>query len=54
MMLFEPHEPDDRPPLHSKTFEREREREREMGLLFFCGSAAALVGVIYLLSFLGD
>jgi len=29
MMLFEPHEPDDRPPLHSKTFERERERERD-------------------------
>ena len=52
MTLFEPHKPDDRPPLHSKTFERERERER--GLLFFCGSAAALIGVIYLLSFLGD
>jgi hypothetical protein len=48
MTLFEPSEPDDRLPLHSKAF------EREMGLLFFCGSAAALIGVIYLLSFLGD
>jgi hypothetical protein len=48
MSLFEPKEPDDRPPLHSKAF------ETEMGLLFFCGSAAALIGVIYLLSFLGD
>jgi hypothetical protein len=46
--LFEPSPPDDRPPLHSKTF------EREMGVVFFLGTAAALVGVIYLLSFLGD
>jgi phosphoglycerate dehydrogenase-like enzyme len=26
----------------------------EMGLVFFCGSAAALIGFIYLLGFLGD
>jgi len=48
MTLFEPSPPDERPPLHSKVF------EREMGVLFFLGTAAALVGVIYLLSFLGD
>jgi hypothetical protein len=48
MTLFEPSPPDDRPLPHSKNF------EREMGLVFFCGSAAALIGVIYLLSFLGD
>jgi len=47
MTLFEPSPPDDRQPLHSKTF------EREMGLVF-CGPAAALIGFIYLLSFLGD
>ena len=43
MTLFEPSEPDDRPPLHSKTF------ERVMGVVTFVGAAAALVGVIYLL-----
>jgi hypothetical protein len=48
MTLFEPSPPDDRPPLHSKAF------DREMGLLFICGSVAAIIGVIYLLSFLGD
>jgi hypothetical protein len=48
MTLFEPSPPDDRPPLHTKAFERER------GVVFFLGAAAALVGVIYLLSFLGD
>jgi len=48
MTLFEPSPPDDRPPLHSKVF------EREMGLVFLLGAAAALVGVVYLLSFLGD
>jgi hypothetical protein len=48
MTLFEPSEPDGRPPLHSKVV------EREMGVAFFLGAAAALVGVIYLLSFLGD
>jgi hypothetical protein len=48
MTLFEPSPPDDRPPLHSKAV------EREMGVVFFLGAAAALVGVIYLLSFLGD
>jgi hypothetical protein len=43
MTLLEPSEPDDRPPLHSKAF------EREMGVVFFLGAAAALVVVIYLL-----
>ena len=47
-MLFEPNEPDNRPPIHSKAY------ERGMGLLFFLGAAAALLAVIYLLSFLGD
>jgi hypothetical protein len=46
--LFEPSKPDDRPHLHSKR------SEREMGVAFFLGAAAALVAVIYLLSFLGD
>ena len=44
MTLFEPSEPDDRPPLHSKAF------VREMGVVFFLGAAAAVVAVIYLLS----
>jgi hypothetical protein len=35
-------------PIHSKFF------EREMGVVFFLGVVAALIGVIYLLSFLGD
>jgi hypothetical protein len=48
MTLFEPSPPDDRPPLHSKAF------QREMGVVFFLGTAAALVGLIYLLGFLGD
>ena len=48
MTLFEPSPPDDRPPLHSKAF------EREMGLVFFLGAAAAFLGIIYLLNFLGD
>jgi hypothetical protein len=47
MTLLEPREPDDRPPLHSKAF------NREMGVVFILGAAAALAGVIYLLSFLG-
>ena len=48
MTLFEPSEPDNRPPLHSKAV------ERGMGAAFFLGAAAVLVGVIYFLSFLGD
>jgi hypothetical protein len=48
MTLFEPSEPDNRPPLHPKAV------ERELGVGFFLGAVAALVGVIYLLSFLGD
>ena len=48
MTLFEPSPPDDRPPLHSKAV------QRELGLVFLLGAAAALIGVIYLLSFLGD
>ena len=28
--------------------------EREIGVVYFLGTIAALVGVIYLLSFLGD
>jgi hypothetical protein len=48
MTLFGPSEPDDRPPLHSKAV------NRGMGLVFILGAAAALVGVIYLLNFLGD
>ena len=48
MTLFEPSEPDDRPPLHSKAV------EKGMGVAFFLGAAAVLVGVIYFLSFLGD
>jgi hypothetical protein len=46
--LFEPTPPDDRPPLHSKAF------EREMGVLFILGPALVFVGLVYLLSFLGD
>jgi hypothetical protein len=45
MTLFEPNEPNVRPPLHSKTV------EKAMGAVFFLGAAAALIGVIY---FLGD
>ena len=48
MTLFEPSEPDDRPPLRSKAF------NRVMGVVFFLGTAAAFLGVIYLLNFLGD
>jgi hypothetical protein len=48
MTLFEPSGPGDRRPLHTKVF------EREIGVVFFLGVAVALVGVIYLLSFLGD
>jgi len=48
MTLFEPSPPDNRPPLHSKPV------QRELGMVFFLGAAAALVGVIYLLSWLGD
>jgi hypothetical protein len=44
--IFKP--PDDRPPLDSKPV------ERGMGVVFLLGAAAALIGVIYLLSFLGD
>jgi hypothetical protein len=47
MTLLEPREPDDRPALHSKAF------NREMGVVFLLGAAAALVGIVYLLSFLG-
>ena len=48
MTLFEPSGPDDRPPLHSQAF------QRGMGVVTFLGAAVALVGLIYLLSFLGD
>ena len=48
MTLFEPSPPDNRPSLHSKLV------QRELGMVFFLGAAAALVGVIYLLSWLGD
>jgi hypothetical protein len=48
MTLFGPSQPDDRPPLHSKAF------NRWMGLVFFLGAVAALIGLIYLLNFLGD
>lgn len=48
MTLFEPREPNHGPPLHSKAF------EREMAVVVILGAAAVLVGVIYLLSFLGD
>ena len=48
MSLFEPSKPDNRPPLHSKAY------ERKMGLLFLLGPALALIGLIYLLGFLGD
>jgi hypothetical protein len=48
MTLFEPSGPDDRPPPHSKAF------EREIGVAFVLGTAAVFVGIIYLLSFLGD
>jgi hypothetical protein len=48
MTLFEPSPPDDRPPLHSKPV------QRELGLVFFLGAAGVLIGVIYLLSWLGD
>jgi hypothetical protein len=46
MTLFEPPEPNDRPPLNSTTF------ERKMRLLIVGGAIAALVGVIYLVAFL--
>jgi hypothetical protein len=45
-MPTQPDEPEG--PIRSKAY------EREMGLLFFVGAIAALIGVIYLLSFLGD
>jgi len=45
-MLTQPNEPGG--PIRSKAY------EREMGLLFFVGTVAALIGLIYLLSFLGD
>jgi hypothetical protein len=48
MTLFEPSEPDDRPPLHSK------KTERVLALFFFLAPVLALVGILYLLSFLGD
>jgi hypothetical protein len=48
MSLKSIYEPDDKPRLHSKLV------EREVGVVFLLGAAAALVGVIYLLSFLGD
>jgi hypothetical protein len=41
-------EPDNRPPNHS------RATERVVGLLFFLGPVLALIGIIYLLGFLGD
>jgi hypothetical protein len=44
--IFKPR--DDRPPLDSNPV------QRAMGAVFFLGAAAALIGVIYLLSFLGD
>jgi hypothetical protein len=49
-MVLQPRNPNTntKRPIHSKFF------EKEMGLLFFLGAAAALIGVIYLLSFLGD
>jgi hypothetical protein len=31
-----------------------RTAEKAMGLLIYLGAAAALIGVVYLLSFLGD
>jgi hypothetical protein len=48
MTLFEPGKPENRRPLHSKIF------EREMGLLFFLGTVGVLIGLIYLLAYLGD
>jgi hypothetical protein len=48
MSLFEPSKPEGKPPAHSKTF------EREIGLLAVLGPALVLIGLIYLLSFLGD
>jgi hypothetical protein len=48
MSLKSIYEPDDKPRLRSKLV------EREVGVVFLLGAAAALVGVIYLLSFLGD
>jgi hypothetical protein len=48
MSLFGRNEPEDRPPAHSKPF------ERKVGLLFLLGPVLALVGLIYLLGFLGD
>jgi hypothetical protein len=47
MTLFEPNQSKHQ-PLHSKTV------ERELGLVAIVGAVAALVGVVYLLSFLGD
>ena len=49
-MVLQPRIPNTntRRPIHSKFF------ENEMGVVFFLGAAAALIGVIYLLSFLGD
>jgi len=40
--------PDDRPPIYSKG------RQRALAPLFFLGPVLALIGLIYLLSFLGD
>jgi hypothetical protein len=48
MTLFEPNQSKPRPPLHSKIV------DRELGLVAILGAVAALVGVVYLLSFLGD
>jgi hypothetical protein len=42
--VFKPR--DDKPPLDPV--------QRGMGVVFLLGAAAALIGVIYLLSFLGD
>jgi len=44
----EPRKPDDRPPIYS------RGRQGALALLFFLGPVLALIGLIYLLSFLGD
>jgi hypothetical protein len=46
--IFKRSETDDRPSLHSKPV------ERGIGIVFLLGAAVAIVGVIYLLSFLGD
>ena len=49
-MLTQPDEPNTArgQPTHSKQY------EKGVGLLFMIGSAAALLAVIYLLSFFGD